>query len=103
MLRQVMIVVLLSAVAVLFSHQLNQLLHGIASFHQLLAHTFENIFAGGELGRFMRELFALLIPPFFIAAVMELLMRLIKHDSNRYPSYGLWISWIVLLVLVGLR
>jgi len=103
MLKQVLLVVLLSIIAVFFAHQLNLVLHWIVSFHQLLAHTIDNIFAGGKLGHFIREVVALLLPPLLIAVVIELLMRLIKQDSTRYASYGLWVTWIVLLVLVGLR
>jgi|GEM_PF-2146937 len=103
MLKQVIIVVLLSMLAIVFAHQLNQVLQLVVTFHHLLAQTFESIFAGGKLGRFMRDLFALLIPPLFLAAIIELIARLLRQESTRYAVYGLWILWLILLVLVGIH
>ncbi len=103
MLKQILLVVLLSIIAVFFSHQLYQVLNLLVSLHLVLAHTVGNIFAGGKLGYFIREVVALLLPALFVAAIIELLMRLLKQDSTRCAVYGLWTTWVVLLVLIGLR
>jgi flagellar biosynthesis protein FlhB len=103
MLKQVLLAVLLSVIAVFFAHQLNQALQLLVSFHQILVHTMESIFAGGRLGYFIREVVALLLPALFVAAIIELILRLVRYDNSRYTSYGMWITWIILLVLIGLR
>jgi hypothetical protein len=103
MLRQIVAVILLSVLVIFLLHPLHNFLYFIDEFHALLVQVMGNIFAGGKLGYWLRHVIALCLPAFFLAAVVELIMRIFKQEGTRYASYIMWISWAVLVVLVGLR
>lgn len=103
MLKQILAILILSTIIIIFAHQFNQILHVIGGIYQLLLHTLQNVFAGGKLGHIIQRVIALLIPPFFVAGIVELILRLLKQDGTRFAMYGMWSTWLILLVLAGIH
>lgn len=104
MLKQILVIFILSVLAIMFARQFGQILYALSHLHQLLVHSMQEVFAGSRLGYILSRVLALLVPAFLVAAIIELVMRLLRQASTtRYAMYGMWGTWLLLLALTGIR
>lgn len=103
MLKQVLLVILLSTIAVFFVQQLSLVLHFIAGLHHVLAQKLGLIFAGGKIGYLVRQVISIVLPALLLAVLVELVLRCFKKEGTSAAIYTLWMVWCVLIVVIGLR
>jgi hypothetical protein len=98
MLKQVILILVLSLIAIFFRVELSHLLNGLVYAHNQVSHLLHMIFAEGATGRVIQNLIALLIIPLAIGLMVGVVFWLVKRDTMPHIMSVVWVLWLILLV-----
>ena len=103
MLKQAILLVVLSIAAVLLIHQVHAVLGFVSDGYHFFAVKLSHIFAGGHIARVIREVIALLIVPAVVGLIVAAVYWLIKRKLNPALMLVVWIVWVILVTLIAMR
>lgn len=95
MLKQIIVLILLSLIVILATPQAHLLITWILSVHHWILETLTPIFSGGEAGNITRKLIALLAAPIVVALIPALIYWLMKRKWFPYFMEFVWVTWLV--------
>ncbi len=81
MLKQLIYLILISAIVVFFIAEYQILLHHVASLHSLLFKKLSLIFAGGKIGTLIHQTLALFLIPVVLGFIPGIIYWLIKESK----------------------
>lgn len=97
MLKQILLVVALSIVAILFAKEVSYCLQILSNFQRGVSHTLAYVFSGDRLGRFIREVVVLAGIPIVISVVVNAIYWLIKRQTMPIFTAFMWLIWVLLV------
>lgn len=98
MLKQTILIMILSAVTIVFKTQLGELLDGIVYLHNYIAGALHVVFSDDQVGSIIQDMIALLLIPLFCGIVVASVFWLVKRAQMPHIMAVIWIVWLVLLV-----
>lgn len=98
MLKQVILIVALSLIAIFFRIEISHMLNALVYVHNWFSHLLHMIFAEGTIGRLLQNLISLLIIPFACGGILGVVFLLIKREAMPHITAVIWIIWLILLV-----
>lgn len=98
MLKQTILIVILSLIAIFFRAEISYLLNALVYAHNAVSGMLHFIFSDDGVGRLIQNLISLLILPFFCGLLVGLVFWLIKRDTMPYIMAIVWVLWLILLV-----
>lgn len=103
MLKQVLLLVLLTVVAMVCKAQIDAVLNATVSLHNHVIHWLSLVFSGDGIGRLLQAVLALLLIPAVIALIVSLAYWAGKRRKMPYMMHIVWISWLILLTTFTLK
>lgn len=98
MLKNVVILILLSIVAIFFKIELAAVLHFLVVVHNKIASWIAPIFSGQQIGVMIQSVLSLILLPLLLVLVVAGLYWVIKRGKMPYVVEAMWGVWIILLV-----
>ena len=98
MFRNLLIIIVLSALVVLTMSYCHTGIHWLISFHHMILNFLNGIFTGGRIAVFIKQLIALLFIPLAIIAVINLIYWLFTKRWLPRSAEIMWGLWIILAV-----
>lgn len=98
MIKQILLIVLLSLVVIFFRNQLTHVLDGLIYVHNYINKPLQLIFSQGHVGRLIQEMISLLMLPLLAGLVLFLIFWIVKRTSMPHVMVVVWVVWLVLLV-----
>lgn len=98
MIKQGVVLVLLTVVAVFFQMELSHVVNGVLFIHRLVAELLHAVFSDGDVGLLIQRTVALLIIPLLCGALMAILLWLFKRPKMPTVMTVIWVVWLVFLV-----
>jgi xanthosine utilization system XapX-like protein len=98
MLKQVILIVVLSLIAIFFRVELSHLLNALVYVHNQVSHLLHMIFAEGATGRVIQNLISLLIIPFVCGLIVGVVFWLVKREAMPHIMAVVWVLWLILLI-----
>lgn len=95
MLKHFIILILISVIVILLAPYLAQALHADVVAYNWISGKLIKVFAGSEIGTWLRKLIALLIIPIIIGLIPALIYWLVKRHWPTFFIGIVWIAWIV--------
>ncbi|MDX1901608.1 MAG: hypothetical protein SFW66_06345 [Gammaproteobacteria bacterium] len=102
MLKQILIILVLSIVIIFFMPYAQMGLNYLVDAHTWVADHLKDIFAGGEAGNIIRQLIALFVVPVLVALVPVVLYWLAKRHWFPWTMEIIWIVWLLQVAAVVL-
>ncbi len=99
MLKQILIITLITAVVVYFAHQFGAVLHGLAIFQVWLAHKIDLLAPQASWMPFFSNLITLVIIPLIIGLIPAFVYWLIEKREMPKLKETVIILWIILLLV----
>lgn len=100
MLKNLLIIIVLSALVVLTMPYCRTGIHELISMHNMLINFLNGIFAGGRIAVFIKQLIALLFIPLAIIGVINLIYWLFTKRWLPRSAEIMWGLWIILAVAI---
>lgn len=97
MVKQFILIILLTVAAVFFKTQLNHVLDWLVSLHNGIAGGLTKIFASDDDGLLVQNIIALLIIPLVLGGVVGVVFWFIKHEMMPNTMLVIWFLWLVLV------
>ena len=93
MIKQIIILLVLSVLLILGMPYVQHGLEWIVAGHNWVSDTLTNVFSGSTAGDLIRKLIALLVIPFVIGLIPVIIYWIIKR--SRFPHFMLvvWVIW----------
>ncbi|WP_267257021.1 hypothetical protein [Coxiella endosymbiont of Ornithodoros maritimus] len=102
MIKQFILLVLLSLAAIFFRIELSYVLDGLVYIHNYIARTLHLIFSDDPAGRLIQNMVSLLIIPVVAGFVVATAFWLIKRMVMPHMMAVIWVLWLILLTtMVG--
>ncbi len=96
MIKQFVLILLLSAAGIFFKTQLVHVLDSVVVLHNYIARTLHTIFSDDKVGRLIQDMVSLLILPLFAGLVIATVFWLIKRSAMPHTMGVIWVFWLVL-------
>jgi hypothetical protein len=96
--KQVVLIILLSLAAIFFRNQLTHVLDGLVYVHNYIDRSLQLIFSEGHVGRLIQEMISLLILPLLGGLIIASIFWMIKRAAMPHIMAVVWVVWLVLLV-----
>ncbi len=103
MVKNVVLLVFLSILAVFFRVEIGYVVHGALKLHDLLVSYLSLIFSGGRLGQLIELGLALFLIPSLITGISAGLYWLFKRTMMPFFNEIIWVLWFVLLTALVLQ
>lgn len=98
MIKQILLIILLSAAAIFFQSELSHVIDFFVNAHQYVDKTLHSIFSQGQVGQLIQDMISLLILPFLGGLLLAALFWLVKRTSMPHTMGVVWVLWLVLLI-----
>ena len=98
MIKQVILIVALSFVAIFFKTQLNHMLTVMIYIHNYIAILLHRVFSDDVIGRIIQDMISLLIIPFIGGFIITASFWLVKRAAMPHTMGLVWVVWLVLAV-----
>lgn len=98
MVKQVILIVLLSLVAIFFRSEISHLLNAVVYAHNAVAKLLHFIFSDDTVGKLIQNVIALLFLPFVAGLIVALIFWLVKRATMPHIMAVVWVLWLVLLI-----
>lgn len=98
MLKQTILIIVLSLIAIFFRLELSHALDILVQAHNGLSHLLRLIFADDAIGRTIQNLIALLLIPVICGLIVGLGFWLVKRATMPHIMAVVWVLWLILLV-----
>lgn len=95
MLKQLIILLLLSLVVIFGTQYILPLISVVLSTHHWVSQSLLQIFTGGKAGNAIREFIALWFVPLCLTLIPTLIFWLAKRRFFPYFFHTLWVIWLV--------
>lgn len=100
MYRQLVLLIILSALAVMFMSELRYVLQFFSHAQAFMAGKLGEIIAGGRAGFVIRHTLALIAIPIIVGLVVHVIYYFIKKGAPPYLMHIVWVTWIVITTTV---
>ena len=100
MIKNVLLLVVLSIIAIFFQDQLVAVLHGIMSVHQQIIKGLSSIFSIEGAGEIVQSVLALLLMPVVVGIVFAIAHFFAKQQHFPHTLTVIWACWAILLTAV---
>ncbi len=100
MYRQLVLLIILSALAVIFMNELRYVLQFLSHAQAFMAGKLGEIIAGGRVGFVIRHTIALIAIPVILGLAIHVIYYFIKKGTPPYLMHIIWVSWIVITTTV---
>lgn len=101
--KNLIIMIVLSALAVLFLKEVALVFNYLVGLHGTVSDWAMNLFSRAHAGRLTAEVIALVLLPFVLMLIVALIERFLRHKITTLPFHVGWIVWIVLLTAIAVR
>lgn len=95
MLKQIIILVLLSAVIVFFMSYTQEGIQWLVNAHEWMLQVLSDIFSGGEAATLIKSLLALLGIPFLAGLIPAMIYWIMKRSWFPYFMQVVWAVWLI--------
>lgn len=100
MAKQLILLILLSACAVLFQNQLGAFLNALVYVHAGITQALQIAFSEGNIGVLIQNVIALLLLPLVFAIIIATIYWLFKRTPMPQTMAIIWVVWLVLAVAI---
>ena len=100
MVKQFLILIVLSVVVIILKNSLAQVLHGLVWLHQQIGNWLSVIFSQGYTGQIIKDVLALILLPLLFGLVVALVLWSFKRSAASQAMLVIWVVWIVLTVAI---
>lgn len=98
MLKQSILIIVLSLIAIFFRVELSHALDLLVRAHNSVSHLLRLVFADDAIGRTIQNLIALILIPTFCGLIVGLGFWLVKRGTMPHIMAVVWVLWLILLV-----
>lgn len=98
MIKQTILIILLSACAIFFKTQLNHLLDSLIYVHNYIAISLHMIFSDDAVGRLIQDMISLLLIPFVCGLVVAIVLWMFKRQAMPHTLSLVWVVWLILVI-----
>lgn len=102
MLKTFLGLIVLSILVILFKSQFADVLHWVASMHNLLSDKLVSLFSSSSAGVLVAHLLSLVIIPIIIALIPAFVYWLIYRSEMPNWLAVVWVVWVMLATIIGL-
>lgn len=95
MIKELIAIIVLSALTVLGMPYIQQVLAWLVEGHAWISQSLMQVFSGGEVGSVLREMIALLVIPVLAGLVPSLIYWAVKRSWLPCFMYIVWIVWLI--------
>jgi hypothetical protein len=103
MLRNILLLVILSILVILFMHPFSQFLGMIDHLHNLLAIKLALILSTNSTGIWIRNVLALILIPMGVGLIPAALYALLRRSPMPYLTEIMWFTWLLLATTLALH
>jgi len=89
--------------AVFLVREIGYVLHYLSMGHSYISHLLSKVFAGGTIGRIIRDTAALFLIPVIVALIPTGIYWAFTRKYFKYFPHVLWACWIVLTATIALH
>lgn len=98
MVKQIILIILLSAAAIFFKTQLSHMLDGLIYIHNFIAISLHMIFSDDAVGRLIQDMISLLLIPFVGGVLVVAVFWMFKREAMPHTLSLVWIVWLILVI-----
>jgi len=98
MVKQIILIILLSGAAIFFKTQLSHMLDGLIYIHNFIAISLHMIFSDDAVGRLIQDMISLLLIPFIGGLLMVVVFWMFKREAMPHTLSLVWIVWLILVI-----
>lgn len=98
MVKQIILIILLSAAAIFFKTQLSHMLDGLIYIHNFIAISLHMIFSDDAVGRLIQDMISLLLIPFVGGVLMVAVFWMFKREAMPHTLALVWVVWLILVI-----
>lgn len=102
MLKTFLGLIVLSILVVLFKTQFADLLHAIASLHNMASDKLAGLFSGSSAGLLVAHLLSLVLIPVIIALIPAFVYWIFYRTEMPHWLAVVWVVWVMLATIMGL-
>ena len=96
MIKQLILILLLSAAGIVFKVELVHVLDGVVLVHNRIAHTLHLIFSDDHVGRLIQDMVSLLVIPCLAGLAVAMCFWLVKRTAMPHTMGVIWVLWLIL-------
>lgn len=100
MLKQLVLLIVLSLLAIIFLTQVHQILHLLTAAYHYITNDLARALPGGTIGRIIRETLALVIIPLVIGLLIDLIYWAVRRRHLPFLMIIIWGLWLLLIALL---
>ena len=101
MIKQIILIILLSLAAIFFRSELSHGLAGLIYIHHYIDKSLQIIFSAGHIGHLIQEMISLLILPLAGGFIVAAAFWMVKRVTMPHMMGIVWVLWLVLLVTMA--
>lgn len=98
MIKQIILIILLSACAIFFKTQLSHILDGLIYVHNYIAVSLHMIFSDDAVGRLIQDMVSLLIIPLVGGLLVAMVFWMFKREAMPHTLSLVWVVWLILVI-----
>lgn len=102
MLKTFLGLIVLSILVILFKAQFADLLHMVASLHNMASEKFAELFSGSSAGLLVAHLLSLVVIPIVIALIPAFVYWIIYRSEMPHWLVLVWVIWVMLATVIGM-
>lgn len=100
MIKQVLLLLGLTILAIIFQSQLVHFVHFLLRMHNHIAHELGRVFSSGTLGYIAQDTLALIAIPLILGMLVFFVLWAVKHQSKPHVVLTVWFAWLIMLVTI---
>jgi hypothetical protein len=98
MVKNILMIITFSVIAMLIDSNLGHILRYILMVHDKIADSLGAIFSNAPAGRMIQETIALIIIPVICGVIVALIYWLVKRHEMPHIIASVWVAWVILVV-----
>lgn len=98
MLKQSILILILTLVTIFFRAEISHVLNALVYVHNAIAGSLHFIFSDDKVGRLIQNVISLLLLPFICGLIVALVFWLVKRVTMPHIMAVVWILWLILLI-----
>lgn len=98
MVKQIVLIISLSACVIFFKTQLNHLLEVLIHIHNYIYLSLHMIFSDGNVGRLIQDMISLLLIPFMGGLMVATVFWMFKREAMPHTLGLVWVVWLILVI-----
>lgn len=102
MLKTFLGLIALSILVVLFKAQFAELIHAIASLHNMISDKLAGLLTGFSAGALVAHLLSLVLIPIIVALIPAFIYWIIYRSEMPHWLVVVWVIWVMLATIIGM-